>query len=240
MTCDFHELLNIIFQDLIDPHDSDEDIANDHLVKEELRLCWEEEEMMRCFTIFYSMDTVWFTDDIQQFIGQPGKLKCKFPWSDDYIVDRNFCLRLVCLDSARKGWLSEEHIVLWVDYMWHGRPKNANWAMERLPVILEGAILLAKKGIHHSDYSISFKLVDNVSKQGGISEGNTFHHFSILVYLGFIYNLLPRIQTFLEFSSNRQKVPRYVKVPIHLSFHHKSPHHEPIGKVGGLTEFSKR
>ena len=32
----------------------------------------------------------------------------KFPWSDDYTVDRNFWLRLVCLDPTRKGWLTEQ------------------------------------------------------------------------------------------------------------------------------------
>ncbi|GJZ67847.1 hypothetical protein Tco_0631087 [Tanacetum coccineum] len=34
--------------------------------------------------------------------------------------------------------------------------------MERLPIILEGAKVFDKKGIHPSDYSISFKLADNV------------------------------------------------------------------------------
>ncbi|GJW85593.1 phospholipase-like protein, partial [Tanacetum coccineum] len=184
MSSDFRESLNIVFQDLIDPHDSDEDIANDYLVEEELRLCLEEEERTRLeqqkiieqeksFRIeeakrmrleeekmlqiaevnkkkrlefmnsthmknslakmfhdfFHSMDIVWLTDDIEQFLGQLGQLKCKFPWSDDYTVDRNLWLRLVCLEPARKGWLSEDHIDLWVDYMWHGRPENANWAM---------------------------------------------------------------------------------------------------------------
>ncbi|GKB58176.1 hypothetical protein Tco_0914362 [Tanacetum coccineum] len=38
-------------------------------------------------------------------------------------------LALACLDPSRKGWLSEEHIDLWVDYMWHERYENANWAM---------------------------------------------------------------------------------------------------------------
>ncbi|GJZ00214.1 phospholipase-like protein [Tanacetum coccineum] len=78
---------------------------------------------------FHSLDTVWLTPDIQRFISREGNIKCKFPWSDDYTVGRNFWLTLVCLDPTRKGWLSEEHIDLWVDYMWHGRPDNANWAM---------------------------------------------------------------------------------------------------------------
>nr|GEU46936.1 phospholipase-like protein [Tanacetum cinerariifolium] len=60
---------------------------------------------------------------------QTEQIKCKFPWKDDYIVDRNFWLKLVCLDPARKGWLTEEHIDLWGDYMWHVRPENSNWAM---------------------------------------------------------------------------------------------------------------
>nr|GFC23912.1 hypothetical protein [Tanacetum cinerariifolium] len=36
---------------------------------------------------------------------------------------------------------------------------------ECLPVILEGAKVFDKKGIHPSDYTISFKLADNVPKQ---------------------------------------------------------------------------
>ncbi|GJS08555.1 phospholipase-like protein [Tanacetum coccineum] len=79
--------------------------------------------------VLQSIDTVWLSDDIERFLGQSGQIKCKFPWNDDYIVDRNFWLKLVCLDPARKGWLTEEHIDLWVDYMWHVRPENSNWAM---------------------------------------------------------------------------------------------------------------
>ncbi|GJW89562.1 hypothetical protein Tco_0167115 [Tanacetum coccineum] len=79
--------------------------------------------------LFHSLDTVWLTPDIERFISQQGHVKCKFPWSDDYTVGRNFWLTLACLEPSRKSWLSEEHIELWVDYMWHGRPDNANWAM---------------------------------------------------------------------------------------------------------------
>ncbi|GJZ87690.1 ADP-ribosylation factor 1 [Tanacetum coccineum] len=59
---------------------------------------------------FHSLDTVWLTPDIQRFISREGKIKCKFPWSDDYTIGQNFWLTLVCLDPTRKGWLSEEHI----------------------------------------------------------------------------------------------------------------------------------
>ncbi|GJS64260.1 hypothetical protein Tco_0678824 [Tanacetum coccineum] len=47
-------------------------------------------------------------EKINSKVSQPGQVKCKFPWNDDYTVDRNFWLKLVCLDPARKGWLTEE------------------------------------------------------------------------------------------------------------------------------------
>nr|GFA23638.1 phospholipase-like protein [Tanacetum cinerariifolium] len=149
----------------------------DYLREEELRLCLEDEEMLRCeheklivkenrfrldeanshdknilaklapakrnqfgssseklnskdiSQVLHSMDTVWLSDDIERFLGQIGHVKCKFPWNDDYTIDRNFCMKLVYLDPARKGWLTEKHIDLWVDYMWHVRTEYANWAM---------------------------------------------------------------------------------------------------------------
>ncbi|GKC21487.1 phospholipase-like protein, partial [Tanacetum coccineum] len=58
--------------------------------------------------LFHSLDTVWLTPNIERFISQQGQVKCKFPWSDDYTVGRNFWLTLACLDPSRKGWLSEE------------------------------------------------------------------------------------------------------------------------------------
>ncbi|GKF45448.1 hypothetical protein Tco_0132000, partial [Tanacetum coccineum] len=42
---DFVESLNILFQELVDPNDSVEDIANEYLVYEELKLCLEEERI---------------------------------------------------------------------------------------------------------------------------------------------------------------------------------------------------
>ncbi|GJW70732.1 hypothetical protein Tco_0127649 [Tanacetum coccineum] len=42
--------------------------------------------------VLQSMDTVWLSDDIERFLGQSGQIKCKFPWNDDYIVDRNLWL----------------------------------------------------------------------------------------------------------------------------------------------------
>ncbi|GJX61971.1 hypothetical protein Tco_0294871, partial [Tanacetum coccineum] len=174
--------LNSIFADLIQQHDSDEDISQDYLREEELRLCLKDEEMLRCehakliveenrfmldvanrlrleeenmlqleeqkknkrkefmnssheknilaklapakrnqlgsslekinskdiSRVLHCMDTVWLSDDIERFLGQPGQVKCKFLWNDDYTVNWNFWLKLVCLDPIRKDWLTEE------------------------------------------------------------------------------------------------------------------------------------
>nr|GEW38417.1 phospholipase-like protein [Tanacetum cinerariifolium] len=47
MTFDLCDSLNSMFVDLIQNHDSDEDVAQDYLREEELRLCLEDEEMSR-------------------------------------------------------------------------------------------------------------------------------------------------------------------------------------------------
>ncbi|GJT03263.1 phospholipase-like protein [Tanacetum coccineum] len=158
---EFMNSLNILFEELSQSLYTDENISNDYLVEEELRLCLEAEERMclehkkniieeqrfrvneakrmkleeeklleiselkkkasRVYEFksyekyirkdlsrsFHSLDTVWLTPDIQRFISREGNIK--YP--------------------TRKGWLSEEHIDLWVDYMWHGIPDNAIWAM---------------------------------------------------------------------------------------------------------------
>ncbi|GKD08868.1 phospholipase-like protein, partial [Tanacetum coccineum] len=173
-----------MFADLIQQHDLDEDISQDYLREEELRLCLEDEEMLRCehekliveenrfrldeakrlrleeenmlqleeqkknkrnefmnsshgknilaklaptkrnqlgsssekinfkvediSRVLHCMDIVWLSDDIKHFLGQPRQVNCKFPWNDNYTIDRNFWLKLVCLDPARKGSLTEE------------------------------------------------------------------------------------------------------------------------------------
>ncbi|GJV24201.1 phospholipase-like protein [Tanacetum coccineum] len=109
MTSDLCDSLNNMFADLIEPADLDEDIAQ-------------------------SIDTVWLSDDIERFLRQSGQIKCKFPWNDDYIVDRNFWLKLVCLDPTKKGWLTEE---------------------VQLPVVLERVNIFQKNGIDPSKYTIT-------------------------------------------------------------------------------------
>ncbi|PWA92301.1 phospholipase-like, Aminotransferase-like mobile domain protein [Artemisia annua] len=84
------------------------------------------EDLSRCDS---SIDRVHFSEAYDMFLGQPGPLHCKFPWCQDVRVDRRFWESLVCVDPPRKGWVMDEHIELWVAYMWHVRPSHANWAM---------------------------------------------------------------------------------------------------------------
>nr|GEW88486.1 phospholipase-like protein [Tanacetum cinerariifolium] len=48
MTSDLCDSLNSIFVGLIQQHDSDEDISQDYIQKDELRLCLEDEERLHC------------------------------------------------------------------------------------------------------------------------------------------------------------------------------------------------
>ncbi|PWA66519.1 phospholipase-like protein [Artemisia annua] len=51
------------------------------------------------------IDRVKFSTEYDEFLGKPGPLRCTFPWS------------------------KEPHIELWVEYMLHFRPAEADWAM---------------------------------------------------------------------------------------------------------------
>ncbi|GJS31435.1 phospholipase-like protein, partial [Tanacetum coccineum] len=126
---DFVESLNILFQELVDPHDSVEDIANEYLVDEELKLCLEEEERIHSEQEKRIQQEKRLRLEEEEMLRLEEEKMLQIAESDGYTVSRNFWLRLVCLDPCRKGWLSEEHIDMWVDYMWHGRRENANWAM---------------------------------------------------------------------------------------------------------------
>nr|GEZ74700.1 phospholipase-like protein [Tanacetum cinerariifolium] len=85
------------------------------MLEEANRLRLEEEKMLQLVEEknkkhkeFMNSTHVWLTDDIERLLGQPGQVKCKFSWSYDYTVDRNFRLKLVCLNPTRKGWLTNE------------------------------------------------------------------------------------------------------------------------------------
>ncbi|GKA92494.1 phospholipase-like protein [Tanacetum coccineum] len=79
----------------------------------------------------YNRDTdrVHLTDAFDIFLGRQGPLRCRFPWCKDVSVDRRFWESLVCLDPTKKGWIMDELVELWVNYMWHVRPHDTDWAM---------------------------------------------------------------------------------------------------------------
>ncbi|GJY64637.1 phospholipase-like protein [Tanacetum coccineum] len=65
----------------------------------------------------------------EEFLSSSGWRHCKFPWCNDVVVDRPFWDSLIGLDDNHLGWLHEEHIDLWVWYMWHFRQSCQDWSM---------------------------------------------------------------------------------------------------------------
>nr|GEW82663.1 phospholipase-like protein [Tanacetum cinerariifolium] len=88
MTSDLCDSLNSMFADLIEPANPDEDIAQDYLREEELRLCLKVKK--------------------KSVVNIKNKLSRRIRLGWMRKKDRNFWLKLVCLDPARKGWLTEE------------------------------------------------------------------------------------------------------------------------------------
>ncbi|GJT51345.1 phospholipase-like protein [Tanacetum coccineum] len=94
-----------------------------------------------------AIDNIWISEDLDIYLGKPGYLRCKFPWSKEVCVDRRFWESLVCLDPPRQGWLLDE---------------------VRLPEVPELLNVLDKKAIDKSTYQITFSIAENVPKQGGV------------------------------------------------------------------------
>ncbi|GJW87317.1 phospholipase-like protein [Tanacetum coccineum] len=80
-------------------------------------------------------DNVTVPDEISEFLKMQDPPEYRFPWGfRDLTVDRIFWLQLACLDLAKKGWLGDSHLDLWVDLMWSFREPDADWAMVYFPV----------------------------------------------------------------------------------------------------------
>ncbi|PWA68181.1 F-box domain-containing protein [Artemisia annua] len=76
--------------------------------------------------------------EIQVFLDSEKKNKIKrkkpqlfvFPWGDaNTTADYEFWLGLLGRDEGSRGWLGDAHIGLWVDFLMHFRPDDANWVM---------------------------------------------------------------------------------------------------------------
>ncbi|GKD35750.1 hypothetical protein Tco_1251259, partial [Tanacetum coccineum] len=63
------------------------------------------EDLSRCNT---SIDNAWLIEDLDLYLGNPGMLRCRFPWCNDQMVDRKFWESLVCLDPTRTCWLLDD------------------------------------------------------------------------------------------------------------------------------------
>ncbi|PWA56703.1 phospholipase-like protein [Artemisia annua] len=74
--------------------------------------------------------TVNVPEHIRMFFKEFKPSKYWFPWGRcDIHVDRRFWLALAGLDTFKKGWLTDNHLDLWVDLLWRFRPNEADWAV---------------------------------------------------------------------------------------------------------------
>ncbi|PWA66240.1 phospholipase-like protein [Artemisia annua] len=74
--------------------------------------------------------TVNVPEHIRMFLKEIKPSKYWFPWGRcDIHVDRRFWLALAGLDTFKKGWLTDNHLDLWVDLLWHFRPNEADWVV---------------------------------------------------------------------------------------------------------------
>ncbi|GJV46389.1 phospholipase-like protein [Tanacetum coccineum] len=94
---------------------------------------------------FKRIDKNFLSHELQVFLSRAVVGRCKFPWCNDITVDRSFWNGLCALDDNRKGWLLDEHIDLWVTYLWLTRQTDMDWAMVSsyfLPLLLQGSMPL--------------------------------------------------------------------------------------------------
>ncbi|PWA41755.1 ulp1 protease family, C-terminal catalytic domain-containing protein [Artemisia annua] len=69
-------------------------------------------------------------EHIRMFLKEFKPSKYWFSWGRcDIHVDRRFWLALAGLDTFKKGWLTDNHLDLWVDLLWRFRPNEADWAI---------------------------------------------------------------------------------------------------------------
>ncbi|GJZ08071.1 phospholipase-like protein, partial [Tanacetum coccineum] len=108
-------------------------------------------------------DMTQFLKDVTPWVEVFRPLRARFPWCKDVSVDRRFWETLVCLDPRKKGWIIDEHVELWVNYMWHVRPQDADWAMVGgyfVQLLLQDTIPLWY--VDGSRYKVAWNDVDQV------------------------------------------------------------------------------
>ncbi|GKA19847.1 phospholipase-like protein, partial [Tanacetum coccineum] len=83
-----------------------------------------------------------FKDPIQTVLAYRETMLQYF-WNHKFAAPKSVLMDEACLDLAKKGWLGDSHLDLWVDLMWSFREPDADWAMVSpffLPCILGGSM----------------------------------------------------------------------------------------------------
>ncbi|GKE28555.1 ulp1 protease family, C-terminal catalytic domain-containing protein, partial [Tanacetum coccineum] len=58
------------------------------------------------------------------------EMRWTFPWLDNgHLVQIEFWEKLVGRSHTKRGWLSSDHLDIWIEYLWQFRDPNAEWAM---------------------------------------------------------------------------------------------------------------
>ncbi|GJV34956.1 ulp1 protease family, C-terminal catalytic domain-containing protein [Tanacetum coccineum] len=59
------------------------------------------------------------------------EMRWTFPWLDKgHLVQIMFWEKLFGRSHTKRGWLSSDHLDIWIEYLWQFRDPNADWAME--------------------------------------------------------------------------------------------------------------
>ncbi|GJR61600.1 phospholipase-like protein [Tanacetum coccineum] len=139
---------------------------------------------------FNRIDRIFLSHDLEEWLSRSVVGRCKFPWCNDISVDRSFWHGLCGLDDNRKGWLVDEHIELWIMYMWHTQPSDMDWAMVSsyfLPLLLQG--YMAKFYANNAIYPVGWSNVEWVF----IPINEPKRHWSLAMF-----HICSRIVTFYD------------------------------------------
>nr|GEX01657.1 phospholipase-like, aminotransferase-like mobile domain protein [Tanacetum cinerariifolium] len=98
---------------------------------------------------FKCIDKIYCDYYLEQFLSSSGWRHCKFPWCNDFVVDRPFWDILIGLDDNRLGWLHEE---------------IRRCLESKLHVVRQETGVFVSKGIDPIHYSIKFRHAQNVPK----------------------------------------------------------------------------
>ncbi|GJS45806.1 phospholipase-like protein [Tanacetum coccineum] len=75
-------------------------------------------------------DKVTVPEYMSAFINNKDLPEYRFPWGKrDIVIGRSFWLSLSCLNIGKSGWLTDQHLDVWIDLMWSLRPPEADWAI---------------------------------------------------------------------------------------------------------------